>query len=101
VRLKEPPRPELPTPPLALRKWQRQRALYGEEGEYGEDVYASRGEWRAARAVWAAQHGLTVMQWWDAVMDEAQATARTLDDFNAPFAFLPDEDEDDDPRLTA
>jgi asparagine synthetase A len=102
VRIRERPAAAaaLPVPPLSLRKWQRQ-PLTGEEGEHGEDVYASREEWRAARAAWAAEHGLTVMQWWEQVADAAAGRARTLDDLNAPYAFLPDDDEDDPRDWTA
>lgn len=69
----------------------------------GMEAFGDRETWLAARAAWAAKHGMTVREWWDGFVDELQEHAQTLAEINLPFSreyFVEEDDEDDedDPR---
>jgi hypothetical protein len=69
---------------------------------FGRDVYPDRAAWVAARAGWAEANGMTVVQWWDRLVEAAIGESETLEELNMPFGpgYFVDADEDDDPRLT-
>jgi hypothetical protein len=68
----------------------------------GMDAYPDRAAWLAARRAWEAEHGMTCTEWYDALLAELQASRPSLEELNANFCFyFTEEDEDEDPRLTA
>jgi hypothetical protein len=90
------------SPPVALRRFDDPSWRIPAE-QLGQAVYGSRDAWLAARAEWAAEHGLTVMEWWDALVQQVIATAETLDDLSMPFGseYLIQDDDETDPRAVA
>jgi len=76
---------------------------YDRDNGLGIDVFATRGEWVAARRVWEAAHGLTIADWYAALCEDAlDRCCPVLADFYAVTGPYFTEDEDDwDPRLAA
>jgi hypothetical protein len=89
-------------PPAALRMY-ADPSWSIDPAETGKAVYGSREAWLAARAQWAAGHGMTIMDWWHELVRETPGRARTLPEANEPFsaAYSIEADEDQDPRLPA
>jgi hypothetical protein len=91
-------------PGLELRQfgqdpWDRGKGM-------GLDVFATRGEWVAARRAWEAEQGLTIAEWYWALCEDAlDRCCPVLADFYAatgPYFTEDTEDEDGwDPRLAA
>jgi hypothetical protein len=71
--------------------------------DLGANVYPDRAAWLAARAEWAAVHGMTVPEWFGAMLAETREAGCTLDELNLAFGrYLTEPDEDrGDPRLPA
>ena len=87
-------------PPVALRTFDDPSWSH-DPSEIGRAAYGSREAWLAARAEWAAGHGMTITEWWRELVEETQARARTMAEINEPFsaAYLTEADDDYDPRL--
>jgi hypothetical protein len=75
----------------------------GHRGEdLGVNVYEDRDAWLAARAGWAAGHGITVAGWFEVMLAEMAAERCTLGQVNEAFSrFIVEEDDWTDPRLPA
>jgi hypothetical protein len=74
--------------------------------DLGVNAYADHDAWLAARAAWAAKHGMTVREWFGLMLAETREAGCTLDELNLAFSVYLTEDDDDDqavndPRLTA
>ena len=94
-------RPELPTPPLALRLWDDPSWWQLGKG-LGSEVYADRQEWIAARREWETRHRITIAGWFRLVCDDAFERGG-LAGGNQVFSEYLVDDEDDlgDPRVAA
>ena len=95
------PKVFIDVPPVALRTFSDPSWSH-DPAETGRAVYGTREAWLAARAEWAAEHGMTITEWWQELVQETVSRARTLAEINEPFsaAYFIEADEDDDPRLT-
>lgn len=92
-------------PPPALRRF-TDAARPGHDGrDLGVNVYADRDAWLAARQEWADEHGKTVTQWFDDLMNEMRQDMHdghcALAEANSVFRFYVEEDDWRDPRLPA
>lgn len=71
----------------------------------GMDAYTDRAVWLAARQEWAGEHGKTVTQWWDDLMDEMRQDMHdrrcTLAEANDVYRFHVEPDDFTDPRTAA
>jgi hypothetical protein len=89
-------------PPPELRRFTDPSRPGHRGADLGVNVYPDRGAWLAARAAWAAVHGVTVGEWFDLVVDETRQEGGTLGDLNVALTlYFVEEDDFTDPRLTA
>ena len=101
-REKTGPADAMTAPPPALRVFTDPSRADGRGP--GMDAYPDRAAWLKARTEWAAEHGKTVSQWWNDLMDEHLKDMHegrcTLAEAGNIFRFAVEEDDWIDPRLT-
>jgi hypothetical protein len=88
-------------PPAELRMFSDPSRVGGRGP--GMDAFPDRAAWLAAREAWAAEHGITVPQWWDGLVAEMAQHGQSLADLNLPFSheYMVEEDDWEDARLFA
>jgi len=87
-------------PPPELRQFTDPSRPGWKGAGLGASAYPDRDAWLAARRKWADANGLTVLEWFDAMLAETQEAGCTLAELNAAFSgYLIEADDDYDPRL--
>jgi hypothetical protein len=101
MKIRERPGPaELATLPPQLRQY-TDLACRTDAADLGVSAYPDRAAWLAARREWEAASGITCDEWFAQVCDHALRRAG-LQAMNDAFSlYFTEEDEDEDPRLTA
>jgi hypothetical protein len=87
-------------PPPELRQF-TDPSRPGHQGpDLGVNVYQDREAWLAARQEWAQANGMTVVEWFDTLLEETQDAGCNLDELHVAFTvYLVEEDDWTDPRL--